>query len=272
MLLQDNGGAMTPTKRLWAMANFSRYIHPGAVRIGATSGNGNLLVSAYQNIDGSVAVVALNQSSSTMWPTFRLQNVGNAVNGSQTPVLTDNFNNVAPQPATVVENGLSSSQVPPRALVTFVLTPGTPPAAGRFIDQLSGMCLGVPSGSQTPGVNLVQYFCNGSADQNWTRDVNSGIASAGRTYYRWVDQISGLCLGVTAGSTTPGASVMQWPCYNAADQYWAKIGALGGYTQMINLSSGLCLGVKSGSRSANAPIITWNCNGSGDQNWLFTGQ
>ena len=38
-LLEINGSSVIPTGRLWAFANYSRYIHPGAVRIGAASSN-----------------------------------------------------------------------------------------------------------------------------------------------------------------------------------------------------------------------------------------
>src|SRR5450631_1342570 len=37
-LVRFNGSTVTPTGRLWAFANYSRYIHSGAVRIGASSG------------------------------------------------------------------------------------------------------------------------------------------------------------------------------------------------------------------------------------------
>ena len=38
-LIQINGSTVTASGRLWAFANYSRYIHPGAVRIAATSSN-----------------------------------------------------------------------------------------------------------------------------------------------------------------------------------------------------------------------------------------
>lgn len=49
------------TKRLWAMGNFSRFIRPGAVRVGATSDHEGLRVSAYTTPDGGgLVVVAIN--------------------------------------------------------------------------------------------------------------------------------------------------------------------------------------------------------------------
>jgi hypothetical protein len=40
--------------------------------------------------------------------------------------------------------------------------------AGRYLLDLgSGLCLGVSGGSLVEGVQLVQWYCNGAADQNW---------------------------------------------------------------------------------------------------------
>ena len=59
-LIGLSGSTLTPSKRYYALANYSRFIRPGAVRIAATSGDSNLQVSAFRNSDGSVVVVALN--------------------------------------------------------------------------------------------------------------------------------------------------------------------------------------------------------------------
>lgn len=49
-----------PTKRLWAMGNFSRFVRPGAVRVGAEAEG--LKVSAYRSKDGGrLAVVIVNE-------------------------------------------------------------------------------------------------------------------------------------------------------------------------------------------------------------------
>jgi len=50
------------TPLYYVMAQFSRYIRPGAIRIGHSQSDDELLLTAVQNPDGSVAVVLLNQS------------------------------------------------------------------------------------------------------------------------------------------------------------------------------------------------------------------
>lgn len=46
----------------YVMAHFSKYIRPGAVRIGVTSSNNDLMVTAAQNPDTSIAVVVFNET------------------------------------------------------------------------------------------------------------------------------------------------------------------------------------------------------------------
>lgn len=50
------------TPLYYVMCQFSRYIRPGATRIGFTSDDSELMVTAVENTDGSKVVVVLNQS------------------------------------------------------------------------------------------------------------------------------------------------------------------------------------------------------------------
>ncbi|MEM6893612.1 MAG: glycoside hydrolase family 30 protein [Bacteroidota bacterium] len=49
----------------YTMSHFSRFIRPGATRIGFESGDADLLVTAAKNPDGTIAVVLCNQNEST---------------------------------------------------------------------------------------------------------------------------------------------------------------------------------------------------------------
>jgi O-glycosyl hydrolase len=122
-LLEINGSTVSPTGRLWAFANFSRYVHPGAVRIGTSTADGNLTLSAFKNTDGTVAVVALNTATSADTVSYALANTGIS-SGTATPVLTNASNNAAAQSPITVSGGAFSATVPARSLVTYVVTPG----------------------------------------------------------------------------------------------------------------------------------------------------
>jgi glucuronoarabinoxylan endo-1,4-beta-xylanase len=63
-LIQVRGSTINLSRRYWAFAAFGRYIRPGAVRIGATSDNSNMQVSAFRNRDGSRVVEILNTGTS----------------------------------------------------------------------------------------------------------------------------------------------------------------------------------------------------------------
>ncbi|MEY9864030.1 O-glycosyl hydrolase [Catenulispora sp. GAS73] len=124
-LLEVNGNSVIPTGRLWAFANYSRYIHPGAVRIGASSSNSSVQLSAFKNPDGSLAIVALNTGSGSDAINYSLANTGVANGAMVTPYLTNNSNTVAAQGTTTVAGGAFSATVPGRSLVTYVIPGGT---------------------------------------------------------------------------------------------------------------------------------------------------
>ncbi len=55
-------GSFQPSKMLWALGNYSRFIRPGAIRVNAdqTQNSAGLLVSAYKNTDGQLVTVVIN--------------------------------------------------------------------------------------------------------------------------------------------------------------------------------------------------------------------
>jgi len=104
------------SKRLWAFAQYSRTILPGAMRVG-TSG-GNFKTTAFKNADGSVVFNILNTGTSAA-------SVAVAINGlTATTVnawLTDNTHDMTSQAATIGTDGSVSGSVPARAMVSFVV-------------------------------------------------------------------------------------------------------------------------------------------------------
>ena len=128
-LIGLSGSTLTPTKRYDALANYSRFIRPGAVRISATTGDGNLKVSAYRNSDGSVIVVALNTAGSDTATSFAVANAGVSGGADVTPYLTNGANSTAAQARiSLSAAGSFTATVPARSLVTYRITGGgTPP-------------------------------------------------------------------------------------------------------------------------------------------------
>src|SRR5579875_837107 len=109
-LSQINGSTVSPSGRLWAFANYSRFVRPGAVRIGASSTEGNLEVTAFRNLNGSVAIVALNTASTAQSAAFSVHSTFSSRAGfgrgqAVIPYLTDSAAGTAAQPPIPVRGG-----------------------------------------------------------------------------------------------------------------------------------------------------------------------
>jgi hypothetical protein len=82
-----------------------------------------------------------------------------------------------------------------------------------------GECLGVASGSENEGAQIVGWSCLGQAhrDQYWEPGGNS----CGGQYTPLTNAKSGFVLGVTGNSPNVGASIVQWPFQGQCNnQYW----------------------------------------------------
>jgi len=117
-LINVNGNTYTVSARLWSFANYSRFIRPGATRIGAISNDATLETSAFRNRDGSTTVVVLNTGTSDTSTTFALSHAGGDV---AIPYLTNGTNDTARQAALHLHHGTFSATIPARSLVTYVI-------------------------------------------------------------------------------------------------------------------------------------------------------
>jgi O-glycosyl hydrolase len=115
-LVDVSGNTVATSGRLWAFAGYSRFVRPGAVRIGTTTSRAGLEVSAFRNGDGSTAVVVLNSAHSGQVATFSLHGLGGA---QVTPYLTDTSHELAAQTPITVTNHTFTATVPPRSLVSY---------------------------------------------------------------------------------------------------------------------------------------------------------
>ncbi|MEU8145881.1 glycoside hydrolase [Nonomuraea sp. NPDC048901] len=106
--IDEAAGTYHVSKRLWALAAYSRFIRPGAVRVDAAAADPALKVSAFRNPDGSQVVEVLNTGTAAVtW---------HGVYGRATAYVTDNANALDASPVT---GGTVVLQ--PRALTTVVI-------------------------------------------------------------------------------------------------------------------------------------------------------
>jgi O-glycosyl hydrolase len=115
-LVDVQGSTVAASGRLWAFAGYSRFVRPGAVRIGATRSATGLDVAAFRNSDGSIAVVVLNTVHSRQVAAFSVRGLGGA---HVTPYLTDTSHQLSAQSAITVSGGAFTATLPPRSLVTY---------------------------------------------------------------------------------------------------------------------------------------------------------
>ena len=233
-LVEINGSTVTPTGRLWAFGNFSRFVKPGAVRIGATTSDGNLTLDAFKNTDGTISVVALNTGTSTDPVTFSLAGTGAGNGATVTPYLTNSTSNVAAQATTSVSGGAFSYTMPARSLVTFQIPGGTTTPGNTVTvtnpgsqtgtvgtpvskqvsasDSASGQTLtysasGLPAGLSISSAGLISGTPTTAGASTVTVTATDGTGASGNASFAWT--ISGS--GTTGTCHVTYTTTSQWP-------------------------------------------------------------
>jgi O-glycosyl hydrolase len=261
-LILINGSSVTPSGRLWAFANFSDYVRPGAVRIGASSSDGNITVDAFKNTDGTISVVALNTGSSSDTNTYSLTGTGVANGATVTPHLTNSSSSVATQATTSVSGGSFSYTIPARSLVTFTIPAGsstTPPGNTVTVtnpgahsatvgtatslqvsasDSAAGQTLtysatGLPAGeSISSSTGLISGTPTTAGTYSVTVSATDTTGASGSASFTWT-------VASTGGSPPPGGS-----CHVAytTNSQWP-----GGFTAQVAISN-----------TGSSPISSWN--------------
>ena len=117
--MKENGQI---SKRGYNMAQFSKWVRPGAVRIGATEQpNNNVLVSAYKNTDGNIAIVAINKGSSAVNQSFAF-GAGEEISGIEA-YRTSASENIKSVGASGSGTSFTAS-LPASSVTTFVVSTG----------------------------------------------------------------------------------------------------------------------------------------------------
>ncbi|KAI1197361.1 glycoside hydrolase family 30 protein [Nemania serpens] len=105
------------SKRLWAFANWSRFVRPGAVRV-ATSGGSGVKSTAFRNVDGSVAVVVISTGASASSVSVKISGAAAAATRA-TAWVTDASHDCAQTTVSVAADGTLSGSVAARSITTY---------------------------------------------------------------------------------------------------------------------------------------------------------
>ena len=247
-LIQLDGDGYRASKRLWALAAYSRFIRPNATRIGASTPDGNLRLSAYQNTDGSLVVVALNAASSATQVSYTLPNTG-VTSGTATPYLTNGTNSMTAQSSVAFSGGAFTATVPARSLVTYRITgQGT---TSRLRNEAATRCVDVPNSTNDNSAKLQVWDCNSNANQRWTLTGGGELLVLGK------------CLDAPLGSTTAGTRAQLWDCSGNTNQRWT----LNSNGTISNVAYGLCLDLDGGATANGTAMILSTCNTGAGQRW-----
>ncbi len=236
--VDNSADTATYNAEYYVLGQASKFVKPGAVRIDSnTFGSGNLEDVAFQNPDGSDALIALNADTSS----------------------AHTFN--------VDENGqYFSYTLPAKAVATFTWTPGsTSPGSGisastwyEVQNTNSGDCVDDTNGSTANGTAVQQWACyTGSANQEWQFQPTSG------GYYQVVTRNApSEAWDVTGGpsATGNGTAIQLWSATGGTNQQWLPTQQSdGSYTFTARNSGSECLDVTNRSVSNGTQLQQWAC-------------
>jgi O-glycosyl hydrolase len=202
----DGNQNLYVTKRFWALANFSRFVRPNAVRFPITGMPSNVWPVAFES-GGAWTVVAINDNTSaTSFPLHF-----GATNGQLTPTgayRTSATEDLAPVALPTVSGSTMTATLPARSITTFTFGQPTSVVPGRnYILQAtnSGSAADVSGASTSDGATVIQYHTTGDANQRWTVQANGTITSVN----------GGKCLDASA------TAVVQRTCTGSPGQLWS---------------------------------------------------
>lgn len=218
--INQSTGTATYTDNYYQLGQFSKFVVPGATRIGYSDGGG-VWAQAYKNPDGSEVLVAHNNNNGATTFTVSWNDAGSfqyTLPAGATVTFTKTAQNSAAQ---IVGQGSSrclddagnpvdgTQQIISDCGSTYANQKYTYSAAREL--QIEGKCLGALGNGTTDGTKVITWDCNGSASQKWTFHPDSSITN----------DLSGLCLDVTNKGTANGSTAQLWSCTGNSNQKWS---------------------------------------------------
>lgn len=254
------------SSRLWVMGNYSRYVRPGAVRIGASSGDGNMLVTAFKNTDGSYALVVDNHESTPVPTTITLPALSS---GTATPYVTNDSEGMAQQNPIAVSNGAFNVTMPPNATITFHLSSAgasSTLANGTYVIQNNantGAYLSLQGNTASDGTLANVYHWINASSQSWT------LTSVGNGLYTIQNGQTGEYLSLQGNSAADGALANVWHWVNASSQFWTISSVGNGLYTIQNNTTGEYLSLQGNTASDGTLANVWHWVNASTQYWTF---
>lgn len=213
-------GTATYTDNFYQLGHFSKFVVPGAKRIGYSDGGG-VWAQAYKNPDNSEVLVAHNNNNGGTTFTVSWNDAGSfqyALPAGATVTFIKTAQNSAAQ---IVGQGsnrcLDDEGNPVDGTQQIISDCGATDANQKYTYstvrelQIEGKCLGASGNGTTNGTKVITWDCNGSASQKWTFHADGSVTN----------DLSGLCLDITNKGTATGSTVQLWSCTGNLNQKWS---------------------------------------------------
>ncbi|MGW0825139.1 family 43 glycosylhydrolase [Streptomyces sp. NPDC002845] len=136
------------------------------------------------------------------------------------------------------------------------------PTAYTLVNRNSGKCLDVVGGNSADGTDVVQWTCNGGANQKWRIEDLANDTS------RLVSVATGKALDVSNCDTADGANIQQWSWLNNSCQRFRLVyTATGDYVRLVNANSGKVADVANCSAADGTDVRQWSWLNNNCQQW-----
>ncbi|MFF2130124.1 family 43 glycosylhydrolase [Streptomyces olivochromogenes] len=137
----------------------------------------------------------------------------------------------------------------------------TTPTAYTIVNRNSGKCLDVEGGNAADGANILQWTCNGGANQKWR------IEDQGNDTSRLVDVATGKVMDTADCSTADGADLRQWSWLNNNCQKFRLVYTGGDSVRITNANSGKVADVAGCGSGDGVDVRQWTWLGNTCQQW-----
>ncbi|MEV7399627.1 glycoside hydrolase [Streptomyces sp. NPDC091267] len=256
-------------KKYWAMANYSRFVRPGARVI--NTDDAHTLAALRPGGQGSV-VVHTNTTDADQEITLDLAGFRSVGSGPVERYTTDATKNLWRE-SDVATSGRTLRVTVGAGSVTTLVLPGTagvntaattaPVGAPRqLINDNSGMALAV---SEAGGSDALVQRTSDPADaaQRWTFTKSVPTDWGNTATYRVADARTGKVLSVTGdrlGLAAPGSSPRQ---------QWIRSTTGDGHATLINSATGKLLDITGAATGDGAPVGVYRPTTGSNQSWTF---
>ncbi|MEU1122832.1 RICIN domain-containing protein [Streptomyces sp. NPDC005899] len=292
-IVEIANGTVTKGAEYYVLGHVTRFVKPGAIRIGSTSqGGGGVRNVAFQNPDGTRAAYVVNTASSAQRvsltdsgrsaaytlpagavATFTWSGSGSGTGDTQAPTAPGGLTATAAGAAAVdLRWGASFDDT---AVTGYRVYRGTTLVATTAATAHTDTGL-TGSTSYTYTVRAIDAAGNVSP-ASATATATTAPGGSGSTidptvWYQVRNSAGAKCLDAADWGTGDGTALQQWACGGGANQAWRFTPTTGGAYQVVNRHNGKVWDVDGGpgATADGTAVHLWTSGGGTNQQWTAT--